>query len=218
VRAAQCLLVTVLLAVPHRADAEWQFKPFLGFTFGPYTTFVDPDVVAGSVPATEELESGSSHLTYGIAVTLLGEIFGLEADLGRVPGFFEGEPREAPGVPGGTLGGLVETSSVQTLTGNLVAAVPRRLSRYGLRPYVVAGFGTMTLRIQDGPPLNQYDVEDRVSVVDFGGGATGFFTDRVGVSWDLRHFRAVGTEPGTGLSENGELSFWRANMALVLRY
>ena len=206
IRSVRGLMVVLLLVAPREVGAEWQFKPFLGLTFGPFTTYVDPDVVAGSVPDAEGVDAGSSHLTYGVGVTLLGEVLGLEFDLGRTPGFFEGER------------GIVEDSGVQTLTGNVVVAVPRRLSQYTLRPYVAAGIGTMTIKIQDGPPLTLYDVEDRVAVMDIGGGATGFLSDRVGVSWDLRYFRAVGYETGVNVSEDGQLSFWRANMALVLRY
>ena len=206
IRSVRGLMVVLLLVAPREVSAEWQFKSFLGLTFGPYTTYVDPDLVAGSVPDSEGVDSGSSHLVYGVGVTLLGEVLGLEFDLGRVAGFFEGE-RE-----------IVEDSGVQTLTGNVIVAVPRRLSRYTLRPYFAAGFGTMTVKIQDGPPLNLFDVDDRVAVMDLGGGATGFLTDRVGVSWDLRYFRAVGYEPGVNVSQDGQLSFWRANMALVLRY
>ena len=53
-----------------------------------------------------------------------------------------------------------------------------------------------------------------------GGGATGFVTDRVGVDWQLRYFRSVGgVDEQQGLSLGAEqLSFWRASMALVIRY
>jgi hypothetical protein len=47
-------------------------------------------------------------------------------------------------------------------------------------------------------------------------GVTGFLSDRFGVSWDVRRFRSVGgQDPG---SDGPRLSFWRANMALAIRY
>ncbi len=56
----------------------------------------------------------------------------------------------------------------------------------------------------------------RLPAIDLGGGVTGFLSDRIGVSWDVRHFRSVGGKT-RGLSFGREqLSFWRANMALVI--
>jgi hypothetical protein len=207
-RPVQGIVVALLLVAPSETAAEWQFKPFVGFSFGPSTTYVDIEHAAGAVIDEDSgLESGSSHMTFGLGILLIGEVLGLEADFGRVGGFFEAGDQT-----------LIQRSSVQTLTGNVVIAVPRRLSQYSLRPYFVAGMGLMTVRIDDNPLLNQIDVSDRISAVDFGGGVTGFFTDRIGVSWDLRHFRSLGAEEGDILFENGKISFWRANMSVVLRY
>ena len=55
-------------------------------------------------------------------------------------------------------------------------------------------------------------------MLDFGGGATGFLTDRVGLNWDVRYFRSVGGEEGTGLTFGKEqISFWRATMGVAIR-
>jgi hypothetical protein len=202
------LLTAIVMFAPVKARAEWQFKPFLGLTFGPSTTYIDLDHAAGSVVDEQSgIDSTSSHPVIGIGVLLLGEVFGIEGEFSRSPGFFQ-----VPEV------GLIQSSAVQTLTGNVVVAVPARLSRYTLRPYAVAGFGMMSVRIADRPPVNRVDVADRISAIDFGGGAAGFFNDRVGVSWDLRHYRSIAAKEGDILFEDGQLSFWRANMALVLRY
>jgi hypothetical protein len=166
----------------------------------------DLDNAAGSVPD----ESGSAQLMFGASTVLLGDVFGVEADFGRVPGFFERDDEDPQ----------IVRSSVLTLTGNVVVAVPRRFAEYALRPYFAAGFGLIRARSEDD--LAAFPIRDTLAAVDLGGGATGFFSDRVGVSWDLRHFRAVGGEPRSpAVTIDGEaprLSFWRANMALVLRY
>jgi hypothetical protein len=48
---------------------------------------------------------------------------------------------------------------------------------------------------------------------------TGFVTHRVGVSWDLRRFGTIHGKSGRGISIGAEqLSFWRASMALAIRY
>lgn len=207
-RSVGVLTLAVLVCAPGKAGAEWQFKPFVGVTFAPFTTYNDLEHAAGSAsPVDPEIDSGSSHLAFGGSVVLLGEVFGGEVDLGHAPGFFEAGEQD-----------LVLRSSVRTLTGNLVIALPRRVTEYTLRPYVIAGLGAMYVRVQNSQvPLSQFDVADRVPAINLGGGATGFFTDRLGVSWDVRYFRSLGSEPGVILLEDGQLSFWRANMSVVFR-
>ncbi len=196
-RPVQGIVVALLLVAPRETAAEWQFKPFLGVTFAPSTTYRgDVEFAAGLPSGDPEFESGSANLTFGAAVVLIGDVFGVEGDFSHAPGFFQA----------GDLN-LVRSSSTQTLTGNLVVAVPRRLSRYTLRPYALAGLGLMRLRSED---LNLFfPIHETRTAIDFGGGATGFLNERVGVSWELRYFRAIGgkrgnreTSPLTVLSPN----------------
>jgi hypothetical protein len=80
------------------------------------------------------------------------------------------------------------------------------------------------MRLRSDPaPTSAFPIQDTLAAIDVGGGATGFFNERVGVGWDLRYFRSVGGEAtgDTIITTDGlakQLSFWRANMALVLRY
>jgi hypothetical protein len=75
----------------------------------------------------------------------------------------------------------------------------------------------MRVRIDDRGDL---PAESTLTTLDMGGGVTGFLTDRIGVSWDVRRFWTVaGKDQGQGLSFGPEqLSFWRASMALAFRY
>lgn len=189
----RCALVVALLLIPSAARAEWQIKPFLGVTFGGDTTFLDLDGVAGS-----------PKVAFGVSGVLFGEVFGVEADVGRTNGFFTGAR-------------LVPSSSVTTATGNLVVALPRRLTRYTLRPYVLGGLGLMRVRADDF--LHALPIAVDLTAIDVGAGATGFFTNRIGISWDVRYFRSVGgTDQGAGLSIGPEeLSFWRVTTALTIR-
>ena len=139
----------------------------------------------------------------------MARYFGLEAEWSQAPGFFQAHD----------LNTLV-SSGAQTFTGSLIVAVPRRIAQYTLRPYVVAGAGVMRLRSEAQPGAqNLFPIHETLAALDFGGGATGFFNERLGVSWDLRYFRSVGGEE-TGdplVTTDGlakQLSFWRANMAL----
>ena len=74
----------------------------------------------------------------GVNAALLGDVFGVEVDLGDSPGFFQS---------GNT--NLVPKSRVTTLTGNFVLSLPRHMTEYTLRPYFVAGGGAMRVRIED---------------------------------------------------------------------
>jgi hypothetical protein len=192
------LVLAAALLMPGPASAEWQIKPFLGLTFGGGTTLIDPQEAAGD-----------PNLVYGGSVQWLGNIFGVEGDVGFGPGFFEsGDQVDQID--------LVTDSEVITLTGNVVITLPRRATEYTLRPYVAGGFGLMHVRRSD---VRQVFSTNNLAAINVGGGATGFVTDRVGLSWDLRYFRNV-TGPELGAGETfGEarLSFWRATMAVVFR-
>ena len=212
-RSAVGLAILLLLFVPVSAGAEWHFKPFLGFSFEPSTTLKGDIELAAGLPVSPDEESQSSNVTFGAAVALLGDVFGVEGEWTQAPGFFQAHSKS-----------LVSSSSAQTFTGSLIIAMPRRIAQYSLRPYFVAGGGVMRLRSEGVQvPVPSILIRDTLAAIDVGGGATGFFNERVGVGWDLRYFRSVGGEE-TGdplVTTDGlakQLSFWRANMALVLRY
>ena len=194
------LALALLALFPAPAAAEWQFKPFLGLAFGGETTLIDPEAGAGH-----------KHPVVGLSTLFVGEMFGVEGDFGLVPGFFKGGSDAAAK-------DAVVSGSVMTLTGNVVIAMPRRLTQYTLRPYVAGGGGLMRARSELF--FDPLPVASTLPAFDVGGGATGFLTRRIGVSWDLRYFRSVfGSGALTGTSFGPEqLSFWRANMAVAIRY
>jgi hypothetical protein len=188
------LVSALLLVQPTAGWAEWQLKPFIGVTFGGSNTILDFDQVAGE-----------RKFTLGGSATWLGNFFGVEGDVARVPGFFQTESQQS-----------VLSSSVTMLTGNVVLTLPRKVTQYGLRPYLVGGGGVVRAGIVHEVAL--FDVDTSLGVWDFGGGATGFLTDRVGLNWDVRYFRSVGGKEGTGLSFGKEqISFWRASMGVAIR-
>jgi len=193
-------LLTLALLVPCSAQAstEWQIRPFVGVTFDGGTTLGNLDLAGGA---------GHPHVVAGISGALLGDVIGIEADFGHVPSFFEH----------GNLH-LVSQSGVTTLTGNVVIGIPRHMTTYTLRPYAVGGFGLVHARIDD---LNDvFPVRKTLPAVDVGGGVTGFLSNRTGLSWELRYFRSVGgnIDPLAISPLPEQLSFWRASMALVVRY
>ncbi len=189
------VVLAVLLCVPSRASAELQLKPYVGVTFGGGTTLINLADAAGSRTFAE-----------GISLVYIGEVFGVEADASFAPGFFEkGDQR------------TVVRSSVGTVSGSVIVALPRRIAQYSLRPYVVGGFGLMHAGFDDA--LGFYKTRANMGAINVGGGATGFLSQRFGVGWDLRYFRAVTGGPADTALAFGrpQLSFWRASMSVVVR-
>ena len=184
----------LLLATP--AAAEWHVKPFAALTFGSGTTFVD---IEKAVPRP--------HRGFGVTGVVTGEILGVDADFGRVSGFFQRGDQN-----------LLLASSVTTVSGDLIVAMPHRMTQYTLRPYFVAGAGMMRVRI-DGR-LGSLRVASTLPAMNLGGGATGFLTKRVGLSWEIRRFGSFGGKnQAHGASFGDEqLSFWRANMAVAVKH
>jgi hypothetical protein len=191
------VLTASLLFVSCRADAaDRQIRPFLGATFGGATTLIDP-----------ELAAGKQHLTIGANAALLGEVFGAEVDVADAPGFFKSGDKH-----------LVLSSRVTTFTVNVVIAAPHRLTEYSLRPYFIGGAGLM--RVRTITAFNPFDISSVMPSIDLGAGVVGFLTNHVGMCWDVRRFQSVGNNAGhNGLAIGEEhLSFWRATMAVAIRY
>ena len=191
-------LVALFLAAPAaEARADWLLTPFFGSTFGAETTLLD---LGGGADV--------KHWTFGITGAFLSDqIFGVEADLGWVPGFFEGEDEQE----------LVRESRVTTLFGNVIVAVPLVVSRESLRPYLVGGLGLIHLVRND--PVTLDDGGNSSLGLQLGGGALGFINDRTGVRLDLRQIRTVGHARNELTGESGtRLSFWRASVGVSVRY
>jgi hypothetical protein len=194
------VLAALLLAlIPRAASAQPVLvQPFAGISFAGETNIIDLD------KATK-----LRKLTWGGTVTVIGRgVFGVEGDFAFIPGFFERETEDK----------LVADSQVVTLMGNVVIATPLSWTGLSLRPYFSGGGGLMRTRVRDAADI--FTSNRNLLGIDLGGGVIGFFTERIGVRWDVRYFKSV-SEPGdTGdvLFGSANLSFWRANMALVLKY
>ena len=193
-------LAALLLAViPGPVSAQpVLIQPFVGISFGGDTNILDLD------EATE-----LPKITWGGTVTVVGRgVLGVEGDFSFIPSFFERD----------TDAELVADSSVVTLMGNVVLALPLSVTGQSLRPYFSGGGGLMRTRIKDLADI--FSSERNLVGINLGGGAIGFFSERVGVRWDVRYFKSV-SDPGDTEDVafgSASLSFWRANMALVLKY
>jgi hypothetical protein len=193
-RRTLALVLFLSAGLPVSAQADWLIIPFLGTTFKADTSFFIPEAGA------------DRKLTLGGSVLLIGSgLLGLEADIGHTPRFFEGDDPL----------GLVLTSRVTTLGGNLVIAAPLALTRESLRPYMVAGMGLLQARSRNAGGL--FPVDRDLSAVTLGLGALGFVSDRTGLRFDVRRIRSTGGE-ADAFGRPPRLRFWRATVGVVLRF
>lgn len=182
------------LVSPAPVSAEWFISPFLGAKFASSTSIVN-------------LEQGANNtrMTLGVSgVILSDEVFGIEGEFGYSPRFFERS--------GGS--GLVARSHVTTVMGNVLVAVPRRITRDALRPYAVAGVGLIHVGIKD--LVNVFDVDGDLLGMSIGGGAIGHLTNRTSLRFDVRHIRSLGRGDGD-VPSIGEtrISYWRATAGVA---
>ena len=193
-RPAVALLI-LLCTPPTAARADWLITPFLGNAFGAETGFL-------------VFEGLGRRLTLGTSVAILsGGVFGLEAEIGHTPRFFEGDDPL----------GLVLSSRVTTVSGSVIVAAPLAMTRESLRPYFVVGIGLMQARIKHVAGVLPLD--ENIPAVIVGVGATGFFTDRTGLRLDVRHFKGHGAADTLTIRPGApRLSFWRATAGVTLRY
>ena len=179
-----------------KASADWLIIPFLGTSFAGETTFLVLEEGAGS------------RMTLGGSLALIGNgVFGIEVDVGHTPRFFEGDDPL----------GLVLSSRVTTVSGNLLLAAPLSFTRESLRPYLVGGLGLLQARAGDAFSVFPLE-EDRLGLT-VGAGAIGFVSDVTGLRFDVRHIKAVSGSDGPLVREGvSRLSFWRATAGIVIRY
>lgn len=220
-RAIRVLALCGLLAgvSPASAAAEWQFAPFVGFTFKGGSNLFDPNIVDPDDPDAP-LGVNARHWNLGGTVRLVGAgPLGVEALVLYVPGFFEPaetsslEPQVPPSTP-------ITSSYGFALMGNVVLTTPRTWNEYGLRPYVSGGLGLLRAVHND----QTIPIRANVAGYNVGGGAVGFLTNRVGLRFDLRYFRHV--PPGPAATDDMQvipgdrvrLHYWTGTVGVVIKY
>jgi opacity protein-like surface antigen len=206
------LLVLMLSAFAAPARADWLLTPYLGGVFGGAANqFVVNDV-------DDEFEQ---RMTVGASLGyFLNGIFGLEVDYSVAPNFFQ--------FTGGT--GNFDLfdldSSVQTLMGNVVLAIPVGGPDGAFRPYVSAGLGSIRTQLR-----SESDVFDDITSNDtgynFGAGAHLVAAGRFGVRADVRYFRGFESIDDEDPVDNPlfdqpfaneAFNFWRGTIGLTFRF
>ena len=202
------LLASVLIVItPNVAAADWQFIPFIGFTFKGVTTLIDDE---GGVAAT--------HWHLGGAGRLIGDgPFGAEGLFIHTPGFFE---RDEGDLTAANLQATVTESRTTAVMGNAVLTIPRKWNQYGLRPFVSGGLGLMHVASKDLHDV--HPIRLNLVGVNLGGGAVGFINDRVGLNFDLRYLRAVQApdwlkiDPAVSIGPI-RLRYWTMSFGVVIK-
>lgn len=172
-RTVLALLFVGSLAAPARAD--WFLTPYIGAAFGG---------AANQFVFNDRDDEFEQRVNFGGSVGWRSNgIFGVEVDYSVAPNFFQ--------FTGGTNNfDLFDfDSSVQTLMGNVVVALPVGGSTgLGFHPYVTAGLGTIRTQLR-----SESDVFDDITSNDtgfnVGGGAHFFLGTHFGIRADVRYIR-----------------------------
>jgi opacity protein-like surface antigen len=188
------LTAALLAATPVSARADIFAAPFLGMKFGGSTSLFDVDFAAGA-----------RKFTMGGAVMQVDDgLLGWEASFGYVPGYFAGANE------------LVKPGSfVIDLIGSALFSAPPAFTGGGLRPYAAVGAGLV--HAQSSEIVNVLQVRRTIPVAAVGGGATGLFTNNVGVRFDYRYFRSLTTDDGSLANVGRRISYSRFTIGLFLR-
>ena len=199
------ILGFVFLGTPATASADWQLTPFLGLTFKGDTTLLDFEQATTKV-----------HWSFGASVAFIGSgPVGAEGLVSYTPGFFQ-QDNPPLGDNGESPVRLAESRTL-AIMGNVMLTTPRNWNEYGLRPFVSGGIGMLRATAID--ELEFAPVDSTVLGYNIGGGAVGFLTDRVGLRFDVRYFSNLkpSDDPEVAIGRV-HLSYWNANVGVVLKY
>ena len=151
-------------------------------------------------------DTTTSSGTAGMSATYwVRNWIGVEAEAAFSPMFFEQD-------------GFLTSRSVTTLTGSIIATAPM-LGSDRLRPYVVAGLGTLRPNLSEAGGLAA--AKGRTLALTVSVGATGFINDHVGFRGDLRYLRGLRESDLDGNAFGLDFStyaFWRPTAGLVVRF
>ena len=204
-RPMKVMIVGAMLValLPRSAAADWLFTPYVGGVFGgsaKFGEFLDND---------DDIEQ---RITFGGSIGFMGAgIFGVEADFGFTPNFYENTAG-----PGNFKFG---DSNLFTMMGNVIIGAPiGGQSGPGFRPYASGGIGLIKSNITASNVFNELNTND--FGYNLGGGFMGFFTDHVGIRGDLRYFRSFQDNEADGELDLGlgNLRFWRGSGGVTFRW
>ena len=182
------LVLAATLVSATQAGAQVFVGPTIGYDFG------------GDTGCQTLSDCEDKRLNVGISAGAMGNVLGVEVDIGYAPDFYG----DAPAL----------SSNVLTAMGN-VMLVP---NVGPVRPYLLAGLGLIKTHAEL-TTANIISTRDNQLGWDVGGGLMGFVGEHVGLRADLRYFHAFESRTVLGfMSGDTKLDFARASIGLVLRF
>jgi opacity protein-like surface antigen len=198
------LVLAATFAAPAQARADWLFTPWIGSNWGGSATFTD---FFGDFE--DEFER---RVDFGGTIGWMGGGFlGFDLDFGWSPNFFENTVGDEDFAFG--------DSNVTTLMANVKVGAPiGGQSGPGIRPYASGGIGLIQSRIED--PDELFEVDSNDWGFNVGAGVTGFFTDNIGITGDVRYFRSLqDNEPDDDFDVSlSDFRFWRGSVGVTFRF
>jgi opacity protein-like surface antigen len=211
-RLALALLFVGSVSTPARAD--WFATPYAGIVFGG---------AANQFTLTDLDDGFEQRVTFGGSFGYRTKgVLGFELDYSVAPNFFQFTGG------GGNFDLLDLDSSVQTLMGNIVIAIPvGGSSGAGLQPYVTAGFGTVRTQLRSEADVFD-DITSNDSAFNVGAGLNIFATTHFGFRADVRYFRGFESLDDEDPIEDSPFfdqpiatevfNFWRGTVGLTFRW
>lgn len=209
---ALALLIVGSLAAPARAD--WFATPYFGVVFGG---------AANQYSLIDLEDQFEQRMTFGGSIGYRTKgVFGFELDYGVTPNFFQF-------TGGGNNFDLLDfDSSVQTLMGNVILAIPvGGSSGVGFQPYVTAGVGTIRTQLRSASDVFD-DITSNDSGFNVGGGADFFVATHFGLRADVRYIRGFESIDDEDPIEDNPFfdepfaqeafNFWRGSLGLTFRW
>ena len=209
---ALALLFVGSVAAPARAD--WFLTPYFGVVFGGAANQFDLHDRDDEFEQRVNFGGSFGYRTKGV--------LGFEVDYNVAPNFFQ--------FTGGTgnFDLLNLDSSVQTLMGNVVVAIPIGGSTgAGFQPYVTAGLGTIRTQLRSASDVFD-DLTSNDSGFNVGAGAHIFAGTHVGLRADVRYIRGFESlDDEDPITDNPffdqtiateVFNFWRGTLGLTFRW
>ncbi|HEX6162005.1 MAG TPA: porin family protein [Vicinamibacterales bacterium] len=212
VRISVMALAILGSAAPARAD--WFLTPYIGGVFGGASNQFKVDDLDDEFEQRVNFGGSIGYRTKGV--------IGFELDYNVAPNFFQ--------FTGGTgdfdLFDL--NSSVQTLMGNIVLAIPVGGSTgAGFQPYVTAGVGTIRTQLRSEADVFD-DLTSNDSGFNIGAGANFFAATHFGVRADVRYIRGFESIDDEDPIEDNPFfdqpfaqevfNYWRGSVGLTFRW
>ena len=188
---AVLLGTAALLVAPASASAQGYLTGFVGGNFG-----------GDSGVSLDQSIDDASRLSFGARLGALGGgIFGGEIDIGYTPDFY-GQ------------GTLFDSSSVLTIMGNVVVALPLG----PVRPYFLGGIGLVRRTLDFRPGDGEGSITDSRAAYSIGGGVNFFVSEHVGINADLRYFRNFSTGNAVLDAPDETFNFARGSVGVTFRF